>query len=88
MRILVVEDEPLIAKSLSIGLEGEGVNADVADRGDHPSPGSDAHDRPVDREPGARRGLRVQPAYRTQTIFSEIFRVNDRSMVLFLNHLH
>jgi DNA-binding response OmpR family regulator len=34
MRILIVEDEPLIAKALRVGLEAEGYAVDVADRGD------------------------------------------------------
>ena len=34
MRVLVVEDEALIAKALRIALEGEGYIVDVSDRGD------------------------------------------------------
>jgi DNA-binding response OmpR family regulator len=34
MRILIVEDEPLIARALRAGLEAEGYAVDAADRGD------------------------------------------------------
>ena len=37
MRILVVEDEPLIADAIKIGLEAEGFSVEATDRGDRAS---------------------------------------------------